>query len=85
MEDFNLGRFFEFETTKKIYVDRKKLLEFKHEISLEYRSEFEMIGKMIKAEMEQKTSIRFRKAECFEIYFKATDVDYDSEDVTFTG
>ena len=34
--------------------------------------------------VEQKTVIRFKKSDDFENYINAIDVDYDSEDVTFT-
>ena len=35
--------------------------------------------------VENKTNIRFRNMDDFESYKNAIDIDYDSEDVTFTG
>ena len=35
--------------------------------------------------VENKTNISLRKMDDFGNYINATDVDYDSEDVTFTG
>ena len=35
--------------------------------------------------IEHKTNIRFKNMDDFERYIDAIDVDYDSEDVTFTG
>ena len=40
---------------------------------------------MFVAEIEQKTNIRFENIDAFETYINAIDVDYDSEDVIFTG
>ena len=35
--------------------------------------------------MEHKTKIRFKNMDDFESYINARDIDYNSEDVTFTG
>ena len=35
--------------------------------------------------LTKKTNIRFRKLDDFESYINATDIDYDTEDVTSTG
>ena len=35
--------------------------------------------------IELKTNIRFENMDDFERYVNAIDIDYDSEDVTFTG
>ena len=35
--------------------------------------------------IEHKTNIRFNKMDDFEKYINTIDIDYDSEDVTFTG
>ena len=43
-----------------------------------------MIGSMLIGESEQK-NVRFRKFDGFQNYLYAIDVDYDSEDVIFTG
>ena len=40
---------------------------------------------MLIGEIEQKTNIRFRKADDFQTYLNAIDVDCKSEDVIFTG
>ena len=63
----------------------KNLLEIESEILLDYTGDFELIGSMLIGELEQKTNIRFRNVDDFEGYINAIDVDYDSEDVIFTG
>ena len=40
---------------------------------------------MIIGPIEHKTMIRFKNMDDFESYINKIDVDYDSEDVTFTG
>ena len=40
---------------------------------------------MLIGELEQRTTIRFRTFDDFETFIKAIDVDYDSDDVIFTG
>ena len=40
---------------------------------------------MIIGHIEHKTSIRFKNMDDYEGYLSAIDIDYDSEDVTFTG
>ena len=40
---------------------------------------------MIIGPIEQKTNIRFKNMDDFESYINAIDIDYVSEDVTFTG
>ena len=47
--------------------------------------DFELNGKMIIGPVEHKTNIRFKNMDDFERYVNAIDIDYDSEDVTFTG
>ena len=84
-EDIDLGRFFELATSNKIYVNNLNLHEIKNEILQEYTGDFELIGKMIVGPIEHKTNIRFKNMNDFENYIKAIDIDYDSEDVTFTG
>ena len=44
-----------------------------------------MIGSLLIGEIEQKTNIRLRIVDDFEICTIAIDVDYDSEVVIFTG
>ena len=40
---------------------------------------------MIIPPIGRKTNIRFEKSDDFQSYINAIDIDYDSEDVTFTG
>ena len=40
---------------------------------------------MIIGPIEHKTNIRFKNMDDFESYIKAIDIDYGSEDATFTG
>ena len=40
---------------------------------------------MIIGPIEHKTNIRFKNMDDFENYINAMDLDYDSDDVTFTG
>ena len=84
-EDIDIGRFFELATTDKIYVNGLNLQEIPNEILQDYTGDFELIGKMIIGPIEHKTNIRFKNMDDFERYINAIDVDYDSEDVTFTG
>ena len=44
-----------------------------------------MIESMLIGEMEQKTNIRYKNVDAFEGYINPIDVDYDSEDFSFTG
>ena len=85
VEDIDLGRFFELATSNKIYVNNLNLHEIKNEILQYYTGDFELNGKMIIGPIEHKTNIRFKNMDDFENYINAIDVDYDSEDVTFTG
>ena len=84
-EDIDLGRFFELATSNKIYVNNLNLHEIKDEILQDYNNDFELNGKMIIGPVEHKTNIRFKNMDDFEKYINAIDIDYDSEDVTFTG
>ena len=84
-EDIDLGRFFELATSNKIYVNNLNLHEIKNEILQDYNNDFELNGKMIIGPVEHKTNIRFKYMDDFEKYINAIDIDYDSEDVTFTG
>ena len=84
-EDVDIGRFFELATSDKIYVNNLNLHQIKNEILQDYTGDFELNGKMIIGPVEHKTNIRFKNMDDFENYIKAIDVDYDSEDVTFTG
>ena len=83
--DIDIGRFFELATSNEIYVNNLNLHEIKNEILQDYTGDFELNGKMINGTNEHKTNIRFKNMDDFENYINAIDVDYDSEDVTFTG
>ena len=85
VEDFDISRFFELATSNKIYVNNLNSHEIKNEILQYYTGDFELNGKMIIAPIEHKTNIRFKNMDAFESYINAIDVDYDSEDVTYTG
>ena len=60
------------------------LHQIKNEILLDYKSDFELNGLMDIRRVEQKTNIRFKNMDDFESYINAIDVDFDSEDITFT-
>ena len=85
IEDIDIGRFFELATTDRKYVNGLNLHEIKNEILEDYTGDFELIGKMIIGPVEYKTNIRFKNMDDSERYINAIDVDYDSEDVIFTG
>ena len=85
VEDIDSGRFFEVATSKKIYVNNLNLHEIKNEILQGYTGDFELNGLMIIGPIEHKTNIRFKNMDDFESYINAIDIDYDSEDVNFTG
>ena len=59
--------------------------EFKDGILQDYTGDFELNGLMIIGPIEHKTNIRFKNMDDFERYINAIGIDYDSEDVTFTG
>ena len=85
VEDIDTGRFFELATSNNIYVNNLNLHEIKDEILEDYTGDFELIGKMIIGPVEHKTNIRFKIMDDFERYINTIDIDYDSEDVIFTG
>ena len=62
-----------------------KLRESKDEILQDKIGNFELKGVMIIGSIEHKTKIRFEKRDDFESFINAIGIDYDSEDVTFTG
>ena len=84
-EDIDIGRFFELATSNKIYVNNLNLHEIKDRILQDYTGDFELNGKMIIGPIEHETNIRFKNMDDSENYINTIDVDYDSEDVTFTG
>ena len=59
--------------------------EIRNEILQDYTGDFELSGLLIIGPIEQKTNIKFKNMVDFERYINAIDIDYDSEDVTFTG
>ena len=59
--------------------------EIKNEKLQDYTGDFELSGLTIIGPFEHKTNIRFKNMNDFESYINAIDIDYDSEDVTFTG
>ena len=85
VEDVDIGRFFELATSNKIYVNNLNLHEIKNEILQDYTGDFELNGEMIIGSIKRKTNVRFKNMNDFENYINAIDIDYDSEDVTFTG
>ena len=85
VEDFDLGRFFKLATSSKKYYNNLNLHEIKNETLQDYTGDFELNGKMIIGPVEHRTKITFKNMDDSERYINAIDVDYDSEDVTFTG
>ena len=85
VDDIDLGRFFELATSNNIYVNNLNLHEIKNETLKDYTGDFELIGKLIIGPVEHKTNIRFKNMDDFERYINAIDIDYDSEDIIFTG
>ena len=84
-ENIDLGRFFKLATSNKIYVNSLNLHEFKNEILQDCTGDFELNGLMIIGHNKLETNIRFKIMDNFEIYINAIYVDYDSDDVTFSG
>ena len=85
VEDIDLGRFFELAASNKIYVNNLNLHENKNQFLQDYTGDFQLNGSMIIGPIEHKTNIRFKNMDDFQSYRNAIDVNYDSEDVTFTG
>ena len=85
VEDIDLGRFFELATSNKIYVNSLNLNEFKNEFLQHYTGDFELNGLMYTGPIEHKTIIRFENMDVFKSYISAIDIDYNSEDIAFTG
>ena len=84
VEDIDLGRFFELATSDKINVNSLNLHEIKNEILQKYTGDFELNGLLNNGPIEHELNIRFKIIDDFESYINAIDIDYDSEDVTFT-
>ena len=60
-------------------------MKLKSEFLQDYTGDFELSGLMIIEPVEHKTKIRCEKMDDFQSYINAIDIDYVSEDVTFTG
>ena len=84
-EDNDLFGLFELATSNKLYVNSLNLHEIKIEILQDYTGDFELIGLMIVGPVEHKTNIRYNNMNDFKSYINAKGIDYDSEDVNFTG
>ena len=84
-EDIDIDRLFEIATTNRQYVNNLNLHEIKIEILQDYTGDFELNGLMIIGPIEHKTNSRLKNMDDFERYINAIGIDYDSEDVTFTG
>ena len=84
-EDIDIGKFFELATSDRIYVNGLNLHQIKSEILLDYTGDFELNGLTFIGPTQHKTITRFKNIDDFESYINKIDVDYDSEDVIFTG
>ena len=84
-DKMDIGRFFELATSNKKYVYALNLHETINEVLLDYRSHFELNVTMVIEPVEHKTNIRYRNIDDFETYINSIDIDYNIEDVTFTG
>ena len=85
IEDIDLGRFFELATTDKLHFNGLNWHEIEDDIRIGYTGDFEMIVSMLIREIEQKSNIRFKNFDDFEIYNNAIDCDYDAGVVVFAG
>ena len=84
VEDVEIGKFFELATSNKILVNNLNWHENKNEILQDYTGDFELNGLMIIGHNELEAN-RFKNKDHFESYLNTVDVNYDSEDVIFTG
>ena len=75
----------ELKELNKVHVVNKNLHEIKHEILLDYESEFEMIGNLKIGDQIRQTHIRFRNISDYEAYINSIDEGYDAEDAIFNG
>ena len=80
-----MRRFFEVALSDKIYVTGLNLHEIKNEFLLDCKGDFELNGLVDTGPVKHKTSNSIKNMDGFERYINAIDIDYDSEDVTFTG
>ena len=85
MNLFNFFTFFDIPSPNQLYVNSLNLYEIKREILLNYKADFGLNGSMVMGPVEHKTKIGFKNLEDFEGFINAIDIDYDNEDVTFTG
>ena len=72
-------------TSDKRHVARINPPEIRSEVLLEHIGDCDLIGSKVIGPVKRKTKIRFKAMDDFESYLNANDVDYDSEDVIFTG
>ena len=84
VEDVDIGKFFELATSNKLFVNNLNLHENKNEILQDYSGDFELNGLMIIGHNELETN-SFKNMDHFESYLNTIDVNYDGEDVIFTG
>ena len=84
-ENIDLGIFFKLASSDQKHVCRLNFHEVDTEFLLVYKGDFGVDGLMVVAPVQHKTNFRFKNMDEFETYINAIDVDYDSEDVTFTG
>ena len=59
--------------------------ETKKEVLQDCTGDFELNGLLIIGRTEHRTSIRFKNMDDFGSFINSIDVEYDSEDVNFTG
>ena len=82
---FDLVRFFELATSNKKYDNGLNFHEIGNEILLGYKGVFELNGLMVIGPVEHKTNIRFKNMYDFASHRNAIDINFDSEDLIFTG
>ena len=69
----------------KIQISNENLHEIKNEISVDYTSEFEMVGNLRVGDQIRQTHIRFRNIIDYVAYINSIDEGYDAEDAIFNG
>ena len=73
----------ELKELNKIQVINKILHEIKHEKSVDYTGEFEMVGNLKVGDQIRQIRFRFRNIIEYEAYINSIDQDHDSEDAIF--
>ena len=69
----------------KVEVIDKNLHDIKHEISLHYTGEFEMVGNLRVDDHIRDTRVRFKNYNDYEAYINKIDQDYESDDAILNG